>query len=176
MTKIIALLLASIPIMISCSAISNKKEQQEKYHFLFEKELQSGNTKDCMAVFDREGLLYFFTSYYNKLYKITVYNPAVGEFAQLPILNENAVSCKSLPYAYQEPHQTQWLRVAVMQSPGFRHLFNNYKQDPVSLKNAINATPYLFRVAGDWNGETTASLTNKSFRADTLQDVIDYLR
>jgi len=172
--KTVVLFILFLPLVTSCSSLTKIGGHQDQFHFLFEKSLQTRNVQDCMAVYYRGPFLYFFTSYYNNLYKITVYNPASGEFAELPVLTKGDVTCKSLPFKYQEPHRTMWIRVAVLQSPGFRQLFDNYKQDPDSLNRAIDAIPYLFRQGGMWNGELTAALTKKSFRASRLQDVVDY--
>ena len=170
------LLLAALLVLPSCMAMKGNSTQEQDYHFLFEKELYVRNAQDCMAAYYRGELLYLFTSYYNKLYKITVYDPSTGEFAELPILTDGKVSCKSLPYTYKEPRQTQWIRIATMTSPSFRQLFDNYRKEPDKLKDAIETHPFLFRDKGLWNGEKTADLTHKSIKVDTLQDIIDYFQ
>ena len=171
--KRFTLMVLCIPILIACGSLG-KKQEDDKYHFLFNKTVKTRFVQDCIAAYYRGSFLFFFASYYNKVYKATVYNPATGEFAELPIINKRNVSCKSLPYKYEEPQLKQWIRVGVIRSKNFREIFNHYKSDTETLQDAINAIPSSFRQDGEWKGETTFTLTNKTIEASNLQDVVDY--
>lgn len=140
---------------------SNPKSDSErlKYTFLFEKAFYD---KGCLAAFHKEGLLYLITKE-SSSFSVSVYNPKINIFATAAIRTSGYVTCKTVDFVNNRLLYVARLHFFV--SPEYRQLFDNYKDHPEALKNAITSGPSYFGLGGQYNGQkSTLNLPNNNFK------------
>lgn len=183
MIRLLAVLITGLAL-IACATqrkdVATHKDTK-KSDFLFEKSL--GQDKECIAAFQSGDLLYLISrtrvggsgKYTLYAHHVSVYDPRTGLMATVAIQSYGDVNCSNIPF--QQTRTDTFAKVYFVASPDFRSIFDQFRDNPGALENAIDAGPPYYRRTYKWSGQITfISLDNHVVRETrSVNDLVNYL-
>lgn len=160
--------------IFGCANQNPTQKQVAKYEILFNKpNIDYGG---CVAALHKAPFLYIISIQKDIDFgRISIYDPKTSLLLDVPFQASHKEGCQNIhPESRKISTHAQ---LHFVEQADFRAIFNRHREDPSTLKTAINAGPPYFRTDGKWHSyRTTLSLNQGAVHhIKSIDDAEKYL-